>query len=59
MKFLCVHGMGTSAAIFESQIAQIRASIPGQHEFVFINGDIETAPVGGKLAIVSSSEVLG
>jgi len=48
MRFLCIHGMGTSAGIFESQIAQVRANLPGQHEFVFVDGIVESRPIEGK-----------
>lgn len=50
MRFLCLHGMGTSANIFESQLAAVRASIPGQHEFFFLDGQVEGEPLYGTYA---------
>jgi hypothetical protein len=39
--------MGTSANIFESQLAAVRASIPGQHDFFFLDGQVEGEPLYG------------
>jgi hypothetical protein len=39
--------MGTSAKIFEAQISQVMGQLVGQHEFVFIDGEIESGPIAG------------
>ena len=49
MKFLCLHGMGTSAQIFEAQISQVVGQLVGRHEFVYIDGEIESGPIAGIL----------
>ncbi|CAJ2512317.1 Uu.00g053320.m01.CDS01 [Anthostomella pinea] len=42
MKFLCLHGMGTSAAIFKVQTSAFRAKLPpGEHTFTFVNAPHE------------------
>lgn len=51
MKFLCLHGMGTNAQIFEAQLAQIRNQLVGQHEFVFLQGEVETDPAPGSISL--------
>lgn len=47
MRFLCLHGMGTNAQIFEAQLARVRSQLVGQHEFVFVNGEVDSAPAPG------------
>jgi len=47
MRFLCLHGMGTNAQIFEAQLAQIRSQLVGQHEFIFPDGEVECEPAPG------------
>lgn len=49
MKFLCLHGMGTSAKIFEAQLSQVIGRLVGQHEFVYIDGEIECGPIAGNV----------
>ncbi|KAI1401768.1 serine hydrolase FSH [Hypoxylon fuscum] len=51
MRWLCLHGRGTSAQIFEMQTARIREALGRDHEFVFVNGTISTDPDGGAEAI--------
>ena len=49
MKFLCLHGMGTNSAIFESQLGTILPYLEAHgHEFVFVDGLVECAPADGK-----------
>ena len=55
MRFLCLHGMGTNAQIFEAQLAQIRSQLVGQHEFVFVDGEVECEPAPGKFCTYSPS----
>ncbi|PGH19326.1 hypothetical protein AJ80_04079 [Polytolypa hystricis UAMH7299] len=47
MKFLCLHGMGTSAQIFKAQMAPITAKFEGLHEFVYVDGVIECEAADG------------
>ncbi len=42
MRFLCLHGMGTNAAILEAQFNTLVAELKDDgHEFVFVDGHIE------------------
>lgn len=41
MRFLCLHGMGTNPEILEAQLAPLRASLSGHHEFVYLAGEVE------------------
>ncbi|KAL6878976.1 serine hydrolase FSH [Trichoderma novae-zelandiae] len=50
MRFLCLHGRGTSAQIFELQTARLREQL-SDHEFVFIDGVVETEPSEGAEAV--------
>ncbi|KAH0498067.1 hypothetical protein TgHK011_005345 [Trichoderma gracile] len=50
MRFLCLHGRGTSAQIFELQTARLREQL-SDHEFVFIDGNVETEPSEGAEAV--------
>ncbi|PTB69585.1 hypothetical protein BBK36DRAFT_1156153 [Trichoderma citrinoviride] len=50
MRFLCLHGRGTSAQIFELQTARLREQL-SDHEFVFIDGPVETEPSEGAEAV--------
>ncbi|KAJ5683472.1 hypothetical protein N7462_006637 [Penicillium macrosclerotiorum] len=48
MKVLCLHGKGTSAAIFRSQTSSFRAKLPDQHiEFDFIDAPYTSEPAAG------------
>ncbi|KAI9693526.1 MAG: hypothetical protein M1820_009178 [Bogoriella megaspora] len=47
MRFLCLHGIGTSAAIFEAQIAALRYRLGDAHEYEFIEGSLESPPAKG------------
>ncbi|KAI1105774.1 serine hydrolase FSH [Jackrogersella minutella] len=51
MRWLCLHGRGTSAQIFEMQTARIREALGRDHEFVFVNGTVPTDPDVGAEAI--------
>ncbi|KAL1970920.1 hypothetical protein VTN77DRAFT_2754 [Rasamsonia byssochlamydoides] len=39
--------MGTNAQIFEAQLSMIRNQLVAQHEFVFLQGEVETDPAPG------------
>jgi len=47
MRFLCLHGMGTSSQIFEAQLSRIKDQLEGHHDFVFLQGEVETDPAPG------------
>ncbi|KAI1647088.1 serine hydrolase FSH [Daldinia loculata] len=51
MRWLCLHGRGTSAQIFEMQTVRIREALGRDHEFVFVNGTVSTEPDVGADAI--------
>ncbi|KAI5859537.1 serine hydrolase FSH [Durotheca rogersii] len=51
MRWLCLHGRGTSAKIFEMQTARIREALGRDHEFVFVDGTVSTEPDTGAEAI--------
>ncbi|ORY58511.1 serine hydrolase FSH [Pseudomassariella vexata] len=51
MRFLCLHGRGTNAKIFEIQTAKIRQVLGRDHEFFFANGTLPTSPDAGAEAI--------
>ncbi|KAI1187547.1 serine hydrolase FSH [Nemania serpens] len=57
MRFLCLHGRGTTAQIFEMQTASIRHALGRDHQFVFANGNVPTEPDAGAVAI--SDEYFG
>jgi hypothetical protein len=40
--------MGTNGQIFEAQLAQIRSQLVGQHEFFFLDGEVECEAALGK-----------
>ncbi|KAK0759134.1 hypothetical protein N5P37_008623 [Trichoderma harzianum] len=50
MRFLCLHGRGTSSQIFELQTARLREEL-SSHEFVFIDGVVSTEPSEGAEAV--------
>ncbi|KAK7752399.1 hypothetical protein SLS62_005552 [Diatrype stigma] len=50
MRFLCLHGRGTCAKIFELQTARLREELQ-DHEFVFFDGPLLTEPGPGASAI--------
>lgn len=40
MRFLCLHGIGSSAQVFETQLSALTAGLGSRYEFVFLQGDI-------------------
>ncbi|KAI0169917.1 hypothetical protein GGR52DRAFT_552073 [Hypoxylon sp. FL1284] len=42
MRFICFHGNGTNAKVFERQTLRIRESLGRDHEYLFINGPLTT-----------------
>ncbi|KAL8811417.1 MAG: hypothetical protein Q9223_001940 [Gallowayella weberi] len=47
MRFLCLHGKGTSAAIFKSQTTSFRAKLPPTFTFDFVDGFLSSPPAAG------------
>ncbi|KAF9887259.1 hypothetical protein FE257_010387 [Aspergillus nanangensis] len=47
MRFLCLHGIGSNANVFQAQLASIQQALGSQHEFVFIQGEIPSQPGPG------------
>ncbi|KAK2756471.1 hypothetical protein FQN54_005364 [Arachnomyces sp. PD_36] len=47
MRFLCLHGMSTNTSVLEFQIQGIRAKLDPSHEYVFLDGHIETDAAPG------------
>ncbi len=46
MKFLCLHGYGTSSEIFEQQFSNIAKALGDSHEYVYLDGEIEVTRTG-------------
>ncbi|KAI0016814.1 serine hydrolase FSH [Xylariomycetidae sp. FL0641] len=51
MRFLCLHGRGTNAKIFEMQTSRLRQALGRDHEFIFADGTVPTDPDIGAAAI--------
>ncbi|KAJ5457043.1 hypothetical protein N7530_012317 [Penicillium desertorum] len=47
MKWLCIHGTGSSATIFQDQLAAVTAHLQPKHAFHFINGPFASKPAAG------------
>jgi len=47
MKFLCLHGKGTSAEILEVQTEGFRNLLPGHFDYEFVEGENEVPPAPG------------
>ncbi|KAI4158303.1 MAG: hypothetical protein LQ342_007569 [Letrouitia transgressa] len=47
MRFLCLHGKGTSASIFKSQTTTFRAKLPAHFTFDFHDGFLPSSPAAG------------
>lgn len=50
-RLLCLHGGGSSAAIFQIQIRKLQHILKEQFDFVFVNGPIESSAGPGVLPI--------
>ncbi|RYC59083.1 hypothetical protein CHU98_g7125 [Xylaria longipes] len=57
MRFLCLHGRGTTAKEVLLFSARIRQALGRDHQFVFANGNVPTQPDAGAAAI--SDEYFG
>ncbi|GLA04570.1 hypothetical protein AnigIFM60653_004625 [Aspergillus niger] len=49
MRFLCLHGIGSNAEVFKTQLSAIQAALGSQHDFVFVEGDIPSEAGPGRL----------
>jgi hypothetical protein len=49
MKILCLHGNGMSGAFFEMQTLAFRKLLGDEHEYVFLDGQLESDCVLGRL----------
>ncbi|KAL8748148.1 MAG: hypothetical protein Q9190_000043 [Brigantiaea leucoxantha] len=47
MRFLCLHGKGTSAAIFKSQSTSFRSRLGPEFSFDFVDGFLPSTPAAG------------
>ncbi|KAI2602806.1 hypothetical protein GGR54DRAFT_623066 [Hypoxylon sp. NC1633] len=47
MRFLCLHGIGTSASIFETQLSTLCYRLGEHHEYEFIEGSLACPPAKG------------
>lgn len=48
MRILCLHGHGTNARILESQLERLRAKLPHDWIFDFLDGEHVAPPAPGK-----------
>jgi len=46
MRFLCLHGYGTSSEIFQQQLAGISTALGDHHEYVYLDGEISVTRTG-------------
>lgn len=54
MRILCLHGMGTSAAILEAQLTRIVTQLRGAgHELLFLDGLHECETTDGKCTVMT------
>jgi hypothetical protein len=44
MRVLCLHGQGSSATIFESQLSRLIAALPPHYTFNFVDAPVECGP---------------
>ncbi|RAL04852.1 uncharacterized protein BO80DRAFT_210541 [Aspergillus ibericus CBS 121593] len=44
MRFLCLHGSGSSARIFETQLSVLQKALGPRYEFIFLQGEIPSEP---------------
>ncbi|PWY90344.1 hypothetical protein BO94DRAFT_623146 [Aspergillus sclerotioniger CBS 115572] len=44
MRFLCLHGNGSSARIFDTQLSALQRALGSRYEFVFIQGEFPSDP---------------
>lgn len=55
-KILCLHGSGTSAAIFEIQVIRLSRLLKPHFELVFVDGFLDTGPGPGVLPFFEGME---
>lgn len=49
MRILCLHGHGTSSAIFETQLTKVREELGASFEYIYLDGPVESERVRGEL----------
>ncbi|KAK4106757.1 hypothetical protein N658DRAFT_415690 [Parathielavia hyrcaniae] len=47
MRFLCLHGRGTNSNILEAQLAPLISRLSAQHEFDFVDGELDCRAAPG------------
>ena len=58
MKFLCLHGYGTSGYILEQQLIPIANALGGNHEFVYLDGDVKVDKTGMSKTLITANSAL-
>jgi hypothetical protein len=48
MKFLCLHGMGTSSMIFEAELKKFTEALGYSNEYFFVDGFHPCGPAAGR-----------
>lgn len=48
MRILCLHGHGTSSAIFETQLTKVREELGASFEYIYLDGPVESERVRGE-----------
>lgn len=51
MRILCLHGVGTSGAILERQMANLKRELDPSYELVFVDGPFESERGPGMFAL--------
>ncbi|KAJ5788008.1 hypothetical protein N7457_002998 [Penicillium paradoxum] len=51
MRFLCLHGHGTNSQILETQLEPLRAHLPTDWEFDFLDGEMAAEPATGEMIV--------
>lgn len=46
MRFLCLHGYGTSSEIFEKQFASIASGLGDHHDYIYLDGEVSVTRTG-------------
>ncbi|KAL1845791.1 hypothetical protein Daus18300_014449 [Diaporthe australafricana] len=52
MRILCLHGHGTSSAIFETQLTKVREELGASFEYIYLDGPVESERVRGMSQMV-------
>ena len=57
MRFLCLHGMGTNAQVFQIQLVSMQAHLQEQHEYYFLEGEADCPAAKGPQRISNPNNV--